>query len=247
MISFHKATFKGSLSTHYTCGCKCNQSTFPPVACLTFKLYVNKGEKNTTCSLWMIISKSSSRFNLWCSQNSGGMKNVVICSESAPDMQKHWFDPSETDGAASQRVTNIWVTARCCLFVVLLELPLSGGAARHSSSRPVLLCDCWSRSCFFNACAMTWHLFFVLLVLPFSWNVFVFVPPPPSPCDLTHIAPHMILLSPFHLGNILPLRRQEAICGYAGKTADGRRCEENVWAVWQHRGVHGTPWAWWNQ
>lgn len=39
--------------------------------------------------------------------------------------QKHWSDPSQTgtDRAASlttQRVTNIWVTARCCLFVCLL-------------------------------------------------------------------------------------------------------------------------------
>lgn len=43
------------------------------------------------------------------------------------------------------------------------------------------------------------------------------------------------------LGNLFPLRRQEAVCGHAGKTADGHRREKDVWAVWQHRGVHGAP------
>lgn len=55
------------------------------------------------------------------------------------------------------------------------------------------------------------------------------------------------VFSPSHLGNLLPLRRQEAVCGHAGKTADGRRREKDVRAVRQHRRVHGAPWTWWHQ
>lgn len=52
------------------------------------------------------------------------------------NMQERWSDPPQmgTDGAASlttQRVTNIWVTARCCLSVVTLPLLHPGGVPRH--------------------------------------------------------------------------------------------------------------------
>lgn len=67
-------------------------------------------------------------------------------------MQKHWSDPSQTgtDGAASlttQRVTNIWVTARCCLFVVMFLLLHPGGALKHGRLMPVLLCSRLSHCC----------------------------------------------------------------------------------------------------
>lgn len=62
---------------------------------------------------------------------------------------------------------------------------------------------------------------------------------------ITHTLPCLLLSFPYpSLGNLFSLRRQETVRGHAGKTADRRRREEDVWAVWQHRGVHGAPRAW---
>lgn len=49
---------------------------------------------------------------------------------------------------------------------------------------------------------------------------------------------------PSHPADLLPLRRQEAVCGHAGKTADGHRRQKDVRAFWQHRGVYGAARPW---
>lgn len=78
---------------------------------------------------------------------------------------------------------------------------------------------------------------------PFSPPFFSSLPVSPLPWlrfSLTHIIlPWSCSLSS-HLGDILPLRRQEAVCGHARKAADGHRCEKDVRAVRQHRRVHGA-------
>lgn len=114
----------------------------------------------------------------------------------------------------------------------------------------LLLCICLSHwlllSFIIHACTVTWHfsLFFPPAVSPLPWNIYSYFSP--AVTSLT-LSAHYPVFSLSHLGDLLPLRRQEAVCGYAGEAADGHRCEEDVRAVRQHRGVHGAPRAWWYQ
>lgn len=75
------------------------------------------------------------RWICFCFENSL-QECVWFVVSGLKNMQKRRSDPSQTgtDGAASlttQRATNIWVTARCCLFVVTFALLHSGGTVRH--------------------------------------------------------------------------------------------------------------------
>lgn len=168
-------------------------------------------------------------------------------------MQKHWSDPSQmgTDGAASlttQRVTNIWVTARCCLSVVMFALLHSGGALKHCRLMFTLLCSCLSHWC----CSLLYmHVHgtgttptptLTACITSLIKKINICSTLFPSVISLT-LSTHYPVFFSFlpSLGNLFPLRRQEAVCGHAGKTADGHRREKDVWAVWQHRGVHGAP------
>lgn len=152
-------------------------------------------------------------------------------------MQKHWSDPSQmgTDGAASlttQRVTNIWVTARCCLSVLIRSLLHSGGATKHCGPMFALLCGRLSPRCCFPpsyTCTCTASLPVSPLIKKKMYSTLF-----PSVISLTLSTHYPVFFSflPPSLGNLFPLRRQEAVCGHAGKTADGHRREKDVWAVW---------------
>lgn len=112
----------------------------------------NKGYSKAVKMLWGTAVMSSESNLYWMGLN----------------MQKHWPDPSQTgtDGAASLttlRVTNIWVTARCCLFVTFVLLH-SGGGSRHSSPECRLIS---SRLCHLTGlfldhlCPAWWHANFL--------------------------------------------------------------------------------------
>ena len=142
------------------------------------------------------------RWICFCFENSL-QECVWFVVSGLKNMQKRRSDPSQTgtDGAASlttQRATNIWVTARCCLFVVTFALLHSGGTVRHYKLMSPRL-----------PCLLSYHTVVAPLLFmhvrwhgtsPFSPPFFFFSSLPASPPPMTTLFPYshyppMILFS----------------------------------------------------
>lgn len=115
-------------------------------------------------------------------------------------MQNCWSEPSQTgtDWAASlatQRVTNIWVTSRCCLFAVMFILLHSGGSLKYSRRISIQLCNCL--------------LHCSLLFMHVRWRC-ASLPPPIFTACLTSLIKHLLprfpsLISHYlHIGLFFP-------------------------------------------
>lgn len=191
--------------------------------------------------LWRTVCRTVIR--MWCVLNGLKRAGTLVWSLTDGDRRSSFSDNTEGDKHLSHgqmlfvwrdvRVTALWwrcealqadvrprfvaASSHCCCCCLLFM-----HVRWHGTS---LLFSSFSTACIISPVTYLLPLFALL-------------------CNLT-LSTHFLSLS--HFGNLLPLRRQEAVCGHAGKTADGHGCEEDVWAVWKHRGVHGAPRAWWYQ
>lgn len=136
---FHKATLKCSLSTHCTCRRSTkikNQTAFPPVASLTFKLYVNEQNKQWRVPCEWLYLKRHNVPTCATLKTVEDLKHVVIAVNRLPTCRNTGLILMRQ---TEQRLRG-WQTFEsppdAVCFVALLELAHSGGDVRYSRLAP---------------------------------------------------------------------------------------------------------------